>query len=209
MNFTMTTTTTARRATSDDVADVAETLSLGFRADPWARWLFPHDETYAEYSTRYFTFWTELAVQNSGLVWLVDGLGALVCFAEEDLHKIKSAPDWDELIAEVTGPYADRARAWDAASDANHPQLPAHIYGAYGAVRPGHQNKGIGRAIYSACYEYADSRGLGYYGESTSAHNFRLYARLGATGVGKRFYLPGDEHARAAELIPHWCEPQS
>lgn len=207
--MTTTTTITARMATSGDVADVAESLSLGFRDDPWARWLFPHDETYAEYSTQYFTHWTELAVQNGGLVWLVAGMGALVCFNEEDLHQLKTEPDWNARIAQVTGPYAERARVWENASATNYPLLPPHIYGAYGAVRPPYQNKGIGRAIFTACYGYADSRELGYYGESTSPQSFRLYTDLGATTAGERFYLPGDELSRAAELIPHWRRAQN
>lgn len=204
-----TTSTTVRRATTADVPDIAQSLSMGFTDDPWARWVFPHDDSYAEYSTRYFAFWTALAIENGNYVWLAEGLGALVNIPSDALDEIRREPGWTKRLADAAGPYADRVQAWDAASEAHQPPLPPHIYGAYGAVRPEHRNKGVGRAIFSACWDYTGSQGLGYYGESTSPSSFRLYSSLGACTAGDRFYLPGDDSSRAAELIPYWVPPAS
>ncbi len=57
---------------------------------------------------------------------------------------------YDQRLAEVTGPWADRFRAFDAALERRHPAGFAHHYLAILAVRPDRQGQGLATALLRA-----------------------------------------------------------
>jgi GNAT superfamily N-acetyltransferase len=199
----VTATQIVRLAAPTDVLEVATALSLGFCDDRWARWIFPHDETYAEYSTRYFTFWAERALVHGGDIWTTgDASGAFIALPFEALEALKHDDTFEERLSEAAGPYAERAMAFDRASNAHHPHSPVHQYGAFVGVAPAYRGAGLGAAMVRAVVAASDEQGVATYWEATSSRNSRLYSRVGLLEFGERFYLPGDELAPCAELIP-------
>jgi ribosomal protein S18 acetylase RimI-like enzyme len=170
-----------RIATRADEASVVDVITLGFGADPMARWSFPDPRTYLTqfpalvraFGGRAFDEGSAYCVEGyaGAALWLPPG-------AEADIEAL------DELI-ETHAPAHIR-------SDANgvfdqmavyHPTEP-HWYLPLIAVDPARQNQGHGSALLREALARCDRDGLLAYLESSNPRNISLYERHGFEVMG-------------------------
>jgi GNAT superfamily N-acetyltransferase len=110
--------------------------------------------------------------------------------------------DYDARLSAVTGRWAERFAAFDAALDARHPAT-AHHHLAILAVRPGRHGHGTGTALLRAYHQHLDhDLGAPAYLEASSLRACRLYLRHGYTDHGPPIHLPG-----GPPMWPMWREP--
>jgi GNAT superfamily N-acetyltransferase len=100
--------------------------------------------------------------------------------------------DYDVRLAAVTGPWADRFRAFDTALEARHPAGIPHWHLAILAVRPDRQGQGTGTALLNAGHRICDRDAIPAYLEASDRRTRRLYLHHGYTDLyGLPIQLPG------------------
>ncbi len=166
-----------RRARSEDLPAVAQTLHEAFRHDPISTWVFPHDDLRETYHPTLMRMFLDAAF-GGGEVYLTPGAHGVALWwsiapDEHDESGLAST------IAAAVGPSGPRVLALDKAFSARHPSGVAHLDLHFLAVRPGHQGHGIGTALLEHRLTLADKDGLPAYLESSSVRSAALYARLG------------------------------
>ena len=107
-------------------------------------------------------------------------------------------------LAAVTGRWADRFTAFDAALDRHHPRRSAHHHLAILAVHPGRQGQGTGSALLRAYHQVTRPRpNQPAYLEAAEWRTRQLYRRHGYLPSGL-FYLPDAGPA----MWPMWRPPR-
>lgn len=170
-----------RIATRADETSVVDVITLGFSADPMARWSFPDPRTYLEqfptlvraFGGRAFDDGTAYCVEGyaGAALWLPPG-------AEPDLEAL------DALI-ETHAPAhikADANGVFDQMA-VYHPTEP-HWYLPMIAVDPARQGQGHGSALLREALVRCDRDGLLAYLESSNPRNITLYERHGFVVMG-------------------------
>lgn len=198
-----TSTPVVRRATLTDLSDVAAALSAGFADDPVMEWLFPDADSYDRYSMAFFACYAEYTIEH-GATWMTDdAAGAILTMPSESWEQAKLDTDFENRMAEASGPNADRVAAMDRAFAERHPTDQRHLYGVAAGVAPAHRGRGIGTELLRAWTAVADREGLPCYGEATCERNNRLYERLGFRRQEDLIVIPGCPQP----LIPIWRHP--
>ncbi len=168
-------------ASSSDVDQVLEGLTLGFVADPFMRWLYPEPGSYLQHFPRVMSFFGGRAFEN-GSAFRNEDCSASALWLPPGVH-----PDEEGLIAcfEETIP-AEKQDALFATfeqMDKCHPEEPCwHL--AFIAVDPSLQGKGLGSALLEESLKQCDRDGRPAYLESTNAANLSLYRRFGFEQTG-------------------------
>jgi ribosomal protein S18 acetylase RimI-like enzyme len=170
-----------RIATHADEASVVDVITLGFGADPMARWSFPDPRTYLTQFPALVRAFGGRAF-DEGSAYCIDGYAGAALWlppgAEPDIEAL------DELI-EKHAPAHIR-------SDANgvfdqmavyHPTEP-HWYLPLIAVDPARQGQGHGSALLREALARCDRDGLLAYLESSNPRNITLYERHGFEVMG-------------------------
>lgn len=171
-----------RIATRADEASVVDVITLGFSADPMARWSFPDPRTYLTqmpvlvraFGGRAFDEGSAYCVEDyaGAALWLPPGV-------EPDMETL------DEIV-ETHAPAHIR-------SDANgvfeqmgvfHPKEP-HWYLPLIAVDPARQGQGHGSELLREALARCDRDGLLAYLESSNPRNITLYERHGFEVMGR------------------------
>jgi GNAT superfamily N-acetyltransferase len=153
-------------------------------------WLIPDEAARCQIFPRYFGLYVEHALAD-GIVLTTPDQAAVALWlpvAEEPA----APPDWyDERLAQVTGPWVDRFRAFDAELERRHPAGFAHHHLAILAVRPDRQGQGLGTALLRAHHAALDRDGVPAYLEASNLRSRRLYRAEGYQDHGGLLFLPG------------------
>lgn len=186
-----------RRATDEDLTDLAETLAAAFFDDPVFTWLYSAAARRREILPRWFEIVIEgilpheeimtIGTVLAGAVWVPPGV-------EVD-ERVWTA------LEEASGEYAPRLVKCLELLDKHHPRDPHHYLFLLG-TRPEWQGRGLGSALMRPVLEMCDRDGIPAYLEATSENNLRLYLRNGFEVAGE-IPLPD-----GPSLWPMWREPQ-
>jgi GNAT superfamily N-acetyltransferase len=113
-------------------------------------------------------------------------------------------PDYPARLAELTGPFADRFRAFDETLDKSHPAGTPHRHLAILAVRPDCQGQGTGTAMLRSYHGGLDAAGgPAAYLEAVSPRTRAVYLRHGYADHGPPIQFPDD----GPQMYPMWREP--
>jgi len=107
--------------------------------------------------------------------------------------------DYPVRLSQITGRWARRFAAFDAALESHHPAGTPHHYLAIMAVHPGAQGQGIGTALLRHHHTTLDEDGTPAYLEATSPASRAWYLRHGYADTGPRIQLPG-----GPSMTPMW-----
>jgi GNAT superfamily N-acetyltransferase len=187
----------ARRATEEDVPDLAQTLAAAFFHDPAFAWVYPAAARRSEILPRWFEIviggilpYQEIMTTDAivaGAIWIPPG-------AEVD-ERVWTA------LGEVSEEYAPRLAQFVELLEERYPDDPHHYLFAIG-TRQEWQGQGFGSALMRPVLEVCDRDAIPAYLEATSEHNKRLYLRNGFEVVGE-IPLPD-----GPSLWPMWREPK-
>jgi ribosomal protein S18 acetylase RimI-like enzyme len=170
-----------RIATRAEEAAVVDVITLGFSADPMARWSFPDPRTYLTQMPRLVRAFGGKAF-DEGSAYCVEGYAGAALWLPPGVE-----PDTEQLGAIIESHVPAHAQA-----DANgvfeqmgvfHPTEP-HWYLPLIAVDPARQGQGHGSALLREALARCDRDGLLAYLESSNPRNISLYKRHGFEVMG-------------------------
>jgi GNAT superfamily N-acetyltransferase len=189
-------------ADEDDLDVLAQVIAAAFHDLASSRWLIADPATRRKIFPGYFRLLLEHAL-DSGLVYTTPHRTAAALWLP--ISDTEGPADgYDARLAAVTGPWADRFRAFDATLDRHHPAGIPHQHLAILAVRPDRQHRGTGTSLLHSGHEILDHTGSPVYLEASSARARDLYLAYGyALRPGVPFHLPDG----GPPLWPMWREP--
>jgi ribosomal protein S18 acetylase RimI-like enzyme len=164
---------TVRRATSEDVARLANTATRAFADDPLLRWFFPTDDEYFEL-VPYMTAYMCRRWQATDSQWCTDDGVALAGWAPP------GRPEVDVERPPIT--HSERRLAKFEALNvtrAQHTPGESHWYLNMLATHPDWQRQGIGAALMETVFAIADEQGLPCFLETETAANVAYYRHHG------------------------------
>jgi ribosomal protein S18 acetylase RimI-like enzyme len=165
-----------RRAEAADLPAIADTLAAAFADYAWTRYVLPADG-YPERLRAVQLYFAERAGLPYGEVWTAAGNAAVSVWTRPDTEVPPEVFGAPELVAL----YGDRAEAAAAVEEVLLPHRPATPcwFLATVGVRPGHQGRGLGRAVIEPGLRAADAAGSPVFLETADEANVRIYRRLG------------------------------
>jgi GNAT superfamily N-acetyltransferase len=170
-----------KTATAADQAAAVAVVTLGFSADPIARWSWPDPAVYLEAFPRFVRAFAGKAFAH-GSAYYADGYAGAALWLPPDVH-----PDNEALgaLMESTTPAAIRGDvfAMVAQMETYHPHEP-HWFLPLVGVDPAQQGKGYGGALMRHALERCDREGRLAYLDATSPRNRALYERHGFEPLG-------------------------
>ena len=175
----------------DACADVLSTVIADAFFDLAAsKWLIPDEAARRQIYPGYFGLYVEHALAD-GIVLTTPDQAAVALWLPAG-EEPAAPPDWhDERLAEVTGPWVDRFRAFNQELGRRHPAGFAHHHLAILAVRRDRQGQGLGSALLRAHHAALDRDGIPAYLEASSMRSRRLYLAHGYEALGGPIFLPG------------------
>lgn len=164
-----------------EASNVLSSLTLGFSADPFMRWLYPEPEEFLTHFPRVMDFFGGRAFDNGGAFRNEDfTAGAL--WLPPSIY-----PDEEQLIACFEQTVAQKKhealfKTFEQ-MDQYHPDEDCwHL--AFIAVDPACRGRGVGSALLETCLAHCDKDGRPAYLESTNPTNLSLYKRFGFEEMG-------------------------
>ena len=169
-------------AQSDEQSSVVQTITLGFSADPIARWIWPDAEVYLktmplfavafggagfDHSTVYAT-----NCGHAAAMWLPPGVASDDDAIEAIFEETVAADRMDEI-----GSFFEQMGSF-------HPHEPCW-YLPLIAADPAQTGRGLGAALMKHALQKCDQQGLPAYLESSNPRNISLYERHGFEVMGK------------------------
>lgn len=169
-------------AQSDEHSSVIQTITLGFSADPIARWIWPDADAYLktmprftvafggngfDYSTVYKT-----TCGYAAAMWLPPGVASDDAAIEAILAESVAQERMEEI-----GAFFEQM-------DQFHPH-EEHWYLPLIAADPSQTGRGLGAALMKYALHKCDEQGLPAYLESSNPRNISLYERHGFEVMGK------------------------
>ena len=188
-------------ASPADLAVLGQVIADAFQDLPQSRWLIADPAARHQILPGYFRLLAGHALASGVLHTTADRSAAALWLPAGPGSPAQPA-GFAARLAAVTGPWADRFAAFDAALDRHHPLRPAHHHLAILAVRPGGQGRGTGTALLRAHHDTLDRRQQPAYLEAAGWRSRQFYRRHGYLPSGL-FYLPDDGPA----MWPMWRPP--
>ncbi len=152
------------------------TLTSAYGADPVHRWLYPHDDSYAENFPLLVASIADSAFETS-TAWSLGDDGAVALWVPpgplpdaERIGRVLLETVPEEKHSEVFGTLE--------LTDAARPPYP-HWYLPWLGVEVAKQGKGFGTALLTASLDYIDVGGLAAYVLATSPRNVEFFERFG------------------------------
>jgi GNAT superfamily N-acetyltransferase len=171
-----------------DLETLSQVIADAFHDLPQSQWLIPDTAARREIFPHYFQLYVEHALAD-GVVHTTPGRTAVALWVPGGPDAPGPPAGYGDRLAEVTGRWAYRCRAFDATLDKHAPTFPHHHL-AILAVRPDLQNQGLGSALLHAHYHTLDHEThLPAYLEASTPRTRDLYHRHGYRGETP-FYLP-------------------
>ncbi|WP_067803250.1 GNAT family N-acetyltransferase [Actinomadura formosensis] len=168
--------TSIRTAGPGDVGPVADLVATAFAGLRATAWLVPDSAVRVDVLRADFRILVEHAVEHGDVDVVEDGAGAAVWFPRAD--PLPEPPDYERRLAEACGPWTQRFTHLDELFAKNHPESPHHHL-ALLAVRPDHQDRGLGSALLRHRHALLDAAGTPAYLEASSPRSRALYLRHG------------------------------
>lgn len=170
----------ARRALTEERAELASTLAAAFAEDPVLGWLLPGERDREQRLRRFFGIELRHMAFPRGTVWTCDGLrGVAMCTAPGAWQlPPRLALAQTPALARVFGRRLPLAAALQTAMELRHERRP-HWYILAIGVSPECQGRGLGTALLSPTLAHCDREGLLAYLEASSERSAALYERLG------------------------------
>lgn len=180
---------TLRRATVEDVPQLARVLAAAFHDDPAFEWLLPNDRKRPPGLRRFFAIELRAVGLARGSVWTTDELAGAALSTDPGkwrlpLHAlVLHGPAFNRAF----GVRLPRAVTMLTRMESRHVRQPHHYFPAIG-VAPESQGQGLGRGLMAPTLERCDREGLPAYLESSSERNAALYERLGFEVIREMHY---------------------
>ena len=179
----MSVTVQPRRATEQDVPELARTLTRAFLDDPVAMWSCPPERLRPKMLERFQTLRLRQLMEHSE-VWTTPDLASVALWAPP--KRWKTTPRQDAALARVMlHPRllwrAPRIVSGLVGIERHHPHTPPHWYLAVLGTDPAAQGQGLGSAVLAPVLQECDADGVGAYLESSKERNIAFYARHGRT----------------------------
>jgi GNAT superfamily N-acetyltransferase len=173
-----------------DAATLATVIAEAFHELPPSRWLISDPRARADVFPRYFRIFVEATMIRGTAYTTPDRAAVALWFPIGPNGPAPPTDDYDAVLAQVTGPWAERFAAFDAKLDRHHPTGIVHEHLAMLAVRPSVQGQGIGTALLCAHHRVLDEVGLPGYLEASALRSKALYERHGYADHGLPVRLP-------------------
>jgi ribosomal protein S18 acetylase RimI-like enzyme len=197
----LTPTPTIRKATADDVPDIAGVLSRAFFDDPVFRWCVPDDGRRYRVLPPGFELYTNTYLGYEEVYVYGDDVAVAVWAPPtDDPPDEADAMELSRRIEEIFTVDAGRIFELLSLFEEHHPHEP-HFYLQFLAVEPAWQGRGIGSALMAPVLERCDREQIPAYLEATSPANRRLYERHGFRVISE--IAP----ASGPPLWPMWRDP--
>ncbi|GAB2572264.1 hypothetical protein Aab01nite_03420 [Paractinoplanes abujensis] len=159
-------------ARPEDRQAVVDTLVTAFAGDPALRYVFPDDDTYAQYAAVFFGFCFDKRVHQRSIWTIHDGAATAIWEPPDTAH-----PGGD-LTGEVPDDMLKRLRAYDEAVQAALPPGPFWYLGVLG-THPGFTGRRWAQAVMHAGLDRAEADGLPAVLETSQPANVGFYRRAG------------------------------
>jgi ribosomal protein S18 acetylase RimI-like enzyme len=172
-----------------DAAVLSLVIADAFHDLPPAHWLIADPRARRKIFPAYFRIFVDHAMAAGIVHTTTDRAGVALWLSVSTDGPRTPGDDYDDRLAEVTGPWTRRFQAFDAELDRRHPTRTAHHHLAMLAVHPDRQGQGIGTALLRAHHVSLDQTGTPAYLEASSPRNRALYLSHGYAGPGP-FHLP-------------------
>jgi GNAT superfamily N-acetyltransferase len=186
-----------------DLDTLSHVIADAFHGLAPSQWLIPDEAARREIFPGLFQIFVEHALAG-GVVHTTPDRAAAALWIPVGPGGPSPPAGYAERLAAVTGRWACRFRAFDAALDHRHPAGVAHQHLAMLAVRPDRQGQGTGTALLRAHHTHLDQAGTPTYLEASAPRNRAFYQRHGyVLRPGAPFYLPDG----ATPMWPMWRAP--
>jgi GNAT superfamily N-acetyltransferase len=176
-------------ASASDIDVLSQVIADAFSPLAPCQWLIHDEAARRDILPGYFRMYVEHAMSD-GLVHTTPGRHAAALWIPLGSQLPEPPEGYDELLAEVTGPWVERFVAFDAELDDHHLTGIEHHHLAILAVRPGRQGQGTGTALLDAHHAFLDQQGTTAYLEASDERSRALYLRHGYTDCGTPIQLP-------------------
>jgi GNAT superfamily N-acetyltransferase len=169
-----------------DAADkdrIVHLITLGFSADPVARWIWPGAKTYLEAMPKFVTAFAGRAFDR-GTAWHTGGHRAAALWLPPGVES--DADALGALLEQTLAPeIAEDAVSFFEQMDRFHPHDEPCWYLPMIAADPAHQGRGLGSALLKHALWQCDEEGMIAYLESSNPRNVSLYERHGFDVIGE------------------------
>ena len=168
-------------AKSSSSAQIVQTITLGFAADPIARWVWPEAKVYLDSMPRFATAFGGRGFEHGTVYQVADGKAAAM-WLPPDVE-----PDGDAIeviLAEtIAEDRMEEIGAFFGQMDEYHPEGRCW-YLPLIAADPAFIGKGLGATLMKHALQRCDYEGLPAYLESSNPRNISLYERHGFETIG-------------------------
>jgi GNAT superfamily N-acetyltransferase len=166
-----------RKASRDDVPQLADVLARAFHEDPVFRWLFPRERRRHGHSRSYFRDRARILLRQDE-VYTVDGAAGAAMWARPGEWRDPTfAALWSlAKLAPRIGRRSLKALSGLHEVEARHPHAP-HWYLAVLGVEPIWQGRGVGARLLAATLARLDAEGVPAYLETSKQSNVAWYGR--------------------------------
>jgi len=189
------------RAGEADIEVLSQVIADAFFPLAPCRWLIGDEAARRDIFPGYFRMYVEHAMAD-GLVHTTPGRDAAALWIPLGTQLPEPPDGYDEHLAEVTGPWAERFVVFDAELDAHHLTGAEHHHLAILAVRPDRQGQGTGTALLDAHHAVLDEKGMAAYLEASDERTRGIYLRHGYADYGTPIELPVSSFAHGDDNGP-------
>ncbi|MFE0702178.1 GNAT family N-acetyltransferase [Streptomyces sp. NPDC058872] len=191
----------SRTMDRSEAARLASLLATTFHQDALTRWMITDEQRRAELLPDFFRVLVELHAHHDGVLTSPQGDAVFLYLPP---HAQPDDTAVSQALAATLGPHAPALKTITALQATHHPTTPPHYYLAFGAVRAGRQQTGLGKQLLTHILHRADHEGVGAYAEASSPGGQALLQTTGFTPLGADIVLPDN----GPTLRPMWRDPR-
>jgi GNAT superfamily N-acetyltransferase len=177
------------RAGEADIEVLSQVIADAFFPLAPCQWLIPDETARRAILPGYFRMHVEHAMAD-GLIHTTPARDAAALWLPLGPQLPQPPEGYDELLAQITGPWAERFVAFDAELDDHHLTGTAHEHLAILAVRPSRQGQGTGTALLDARHAVLDQQGTTAYLEASDERTRAIYLSHAYADYGAPIQLP-------------------
>ena len=170
------------RADQADTAILSQLIAEAFLDLAPSQWLIPDRTARQAIFPAFFGMYVVHAMTR-GIVYTTPDRTAAALWIPST-GPAEASEEYDEQLAQITGPWAGRFVTFDQELTARHLTGVAHHHLAILAVRPDRQGQGIGTALLHAHHAALDQEGLAAYLEASDQRTRSLYLGHGYADYG-------------------------
>lgn len=171
-----------RAAEEQDRAQVIETLTLAFGADPMLRYLAPVDDAYERMAPAFFGCLFDLRAYGGGEVRVTDDVSAVSLWNPPGGNRLDAEhveAVWEEqVLTRLDAAELERMDVFGETLESIHPEEPHWYLGVVG-VHPDRQGEGLGSAVIRALLDEPQAAGDPAYLVTATERNVPVYRHLG------------------------------